>query len=396
MERIVVVGASLAGVRAAETFRRSGFTGGLTIVGRETHYPPYDRPPLSKEILKGEWEPERARLKVDKELKANLVLGTSAVRLDLAAHALELTDGDPLVFDGLLIATGATPRSLPSFDRPLAGVHVLRTMDESIALRDELTKRPRVVVIGAGWIGLEVAATCRERGLDVTVVEFLSWPVARSFGQETGEWLATMHRAQGVELRFETAVAGIVGDDHVTGVLLGDGETLAADLVVIAIGVAPETGWLEDSGLVLENGILLDETCRAIGAPDVVAAGDVARWHNPVFDLDMRVEHWANAVEQGAAAAETLLRGPAEAQPFRSVPYFWSHQYGTRIQYVGIAGEFARVIEGSIDENRFVSVFADGERLVGALCVNWPARMVRYKRVIDAGVSVASLENELP
>jgi NADPH-dependent 2,4-dienoyl-CoA reductase/sulfur reductase-like enzyme len=396
MERIVIVGASLAGVRAAETFRREGFAGELTIVGRETHFPPYDRPPLSKEILNGDWEPERARLKVEGDLEATMLLGTSAVHLDVEGHALELDDGRSLPYDGVLIATGASPRSLPALDRPLEGIHLLRTIDESIALRAALERQPRVVVIGAGWIGLEVAATCRTRGLDVTVVEFLSWPVARSFGQETGEWLAAMHVEQGVDLRLEAAVAGIEGDDHVEGVRLSDGELLPADLVVVAIGVVPETGWLEDSGLVLENGILLDETCRAVGAPDVVAAGDVARWHNPVFDLDMRVEHWANAVEQGVAAAETLLRGPAEAQPFRTVPYFWSHQYGTRIQYVGIAGEFAQIVEGSVEENRFVSVFADGERLVGALCVNWPARMVRYKRAIDAGASVASLETALP
>jgi len=393
---IVVVGGSLAGVRAAETLRRDGYSGGLTIVGREPYFPPYDRPPLSKEILRGDWEPERARLRVEEDLEVTLRLGTTVTSLDLDGRSLGVAEGDGIGFDGLLIATGATPRTLPFIPAGLGGVHVLRTLEDSLALRADLEGDPRVVVIGAGWIGLEVAASCRARGLEVTVVEFLAWPVARSLGREAGEWLAAVHVAHGVELRLETAVSGVEGTDRVEAVLLEGGERLPADVVVVAVGVAPETGFLEGSGLTLEDGVLADETCRAVGSDIVVAAGDVARWFNPTFERAMRVEHWSNAVEQGAAAARTLLAPPGTAVAFRTVPYFWSDQYDLKIQYVGIAGEFAGVVEGSIEENRFVSVFSLGARLVGALCVNWPARMIRYKRLIDSVVTVASLADGLP
>jgi NADPH-dependent 2,4-dienoyl-CoA reductase/sulfur reductase-like enzyme len=386
MDEIVIVGASLAGVRAAEALRRGGHTGGITLVGREEHFPPYDRPPLSKEILSGEWATDRGRLRVDEHLDATLRLGTEATGLALAERSLLLSDGDAVAFDGVVIATGATPRTLRGIDSSLAGIFVLRTLEEAIALRTALDERPRVAVIGAGFIGAEVAAVCRGRGLAVTVFEPLAYPMERALGAEIGGWAAQLHRAQGVDLRLGTGVSGVIGTDRVEGVVTADGTEVPADVVVVAVGVAPEVGWLEGSGLAIENGVVCDSRCRALGAngvavEGVVAAGDVARWWNPTFGQQMRVEHWANAVEQGEAAAATLLGGD-EAEEFTSIPYFWSIQYSQKIQFVGIGGEFSGVVEGGIDEERFVATYELEGRLVGALCVNAPARLARYRKLI--------------
>ena len=390
MERIVIVGASLAGVRAAETLRREGFGGELTIVGRESHYPPHDRPPLSKEILSGEWDLDRGRLRVE-DIDARLRLGVSAAALDLGVRAVELSDGSEAPFDGLLIATGAMPRMIPIPGTSLDGVHVLRTFEDAVALRAALEQGPRVTVIGGGFIGVEVAAACRARGLDVTLVENLSAPLLRAIGPELGEWAADLHRRSGVDLRLGVGVAGVLGGGAVTGAALADGTEVPADVVVVAVGVAPETGWLEGSGIELDDGVVCDATCHALGAPDVVAAGDVCRWRNPLFDRVMRIEHWANAVEQGEAAARSLLKGPERAEPFASVPYFWSNQYGTKLQYVGVGGTFAGAVEGEVGDERFVAAFEDEGRLVGALCVNAAARVVKYRRLIGEGATVASL-----
>ena len=251
-------------------------------------------------------------------------------------------------------------------------------------------------MIGAGFIGAEVAATCRVLDLPVTVVEFLAWPMERVLGSAMGEWAVGLHREHGVEMMMSTAVKGLVGADRVEGVELADGTVLPADLVVVAIGVFPETRWLEGSGLTLENGVVCDATCRALGAENVVAAGDVARWYNKAFERDTRVEHWTNAVEQADAATKTLLSTPEESVPFVSVPYVWSDQYDKKLQYVGIVGDFVGVLEGSTEEGKFVAAFGSEGLLVGALCVNWPARMVRYKRAIQEHRTLAALSEALP
>lgn len=397
LDHIAVVGGSLGGLRTLEALRREGYTGRLTLVGEEQHFPPYDRPPLSKEVLLGTWEPERARLRVAEDLDVEFLLGRRAVAVDLGARLLSLEDGSTVSFEGLVIATGAAPRMLPFVSPKLRGVHVLRTLEESLALRASLERGGEVVVIGAGWIGAEVAAACRARDLHVTVLEALEAPMIRSLGPVLGMWAAELHRSHGVDVRLGTGVSGIIEDDGaIRAVVLADGSEIRADVLVVAVGVAPSTGWLEHSGLRLEDGVVCDATGHAIGADDVVAVGDVARWRNMLFDRDLRVEHWTNAVEQADFAARSLLLGPEHSPLFSSVPFFWSDQYDKKIQYVGTAGEFAEVTEGGLDEERFVATFTFEGQLVGALCVNAPGRMIRYKRLIAEHVGPEAVASILP
>ncbi|HQZ36869.1 MAG TPA: NAD(P)/FAD-dependent oxidoreductase, partial [Ilumatobacteraceae bacterium] len=319
LQHIVVVGASLAGVRACETLRQEGFEGEITLIGAEREVP-YDRPPLSKKLLAGDWEPDRIRLRRDEEfesLRLTLLLGVRATALDTATRTVTLDDGSAVTYDGLIIATGASPRRLP--DQPsLHGVVVLRTMSDALELR-ALTAdgTARVTVIGAGFIGLEVAATVRARGCSVTVLEGAPSPLIRGLGVEMGAAVASVHARNGVELRCGVQVAGIEGSDgRVTGVRLGDGSLVASDVVLVGVGVAPNTDWLADSGLTIRDGIVCDANL-CVGVPGVYAAGDCARWPNGVFagfdDEEMRVEHWTNAAEQGAAAATNLLAAAGHA-----------------------------------------------------------------------------------
>jgi NADPH-dependent 2,4-dienoyl-CoA reductase/sulfur reductase-like enzyme len=387
--RVVVVGASLAGLSALETLRQEGFEGELIAVGAEPSLP-YDRPPLSKQVLQGHWEPEKIVLRDQGQydgLGVTWHLGRRATALDLAARTVTLDDGEPLAYDGLVIATGATPRWLPG-SQGLAGVHVLRTLDECLALRTELESARRVCVVGAGFIGAEVAASARVRGVDVTVLEALPAPLARAFPAELGAACAALHLNRGVDLRCGVTVAGFEGDGRVTGVRLGDGSVVDADVVVVGVGVAPATGWLETSGLTLDNGVVCDSTC-ATSAPGVVAAGDIARWPNNLFGETMRVEHWSNAVEQGAAAAKRLLAGPGEAVDFAPVPYFWSDQYDTKIQFLGrcCPTDEMRIVDGSIDEGRFVALFGRSGRLFGALAFNRPRLLMAYRKLLAAKTS---------
>jgi 3-phenylpropionate/trans-cinnamate dioxygenase ferredoxin reductase subunit len=387
---IAVVGFSLAGLRAAEALRRAGFDGRLLAIGEEPHLP-YDRPPLSKELLAGEWEPEQTALRqqgVD-ELDLDLRLDARAVRLDVASRVVELHDGEQLRCDGVILATGATPRRLPR-QPELPGVFTLRTLDDCLAIRELLDASPRVVVIGAGFIGSEVAATCRARRLDVTVLEALPQPMVRGLGERIGAVCAALHRDHGVDLRLGVEVTAIEGTDAVERVRLADGGVVAADLVVVGIGVVPATGWLEGSGLALADGIVCDATCLA--GPGIVAAGDVARWPNPLFDGElMRVEHWTNATEQGVHAAHRLLEGGGAGTPFAPVPFVWSDQYDVKIQVVGrvTADADVRVTHGAIEDRRFVAVYGRGERLVGALGFGMPRQVMRYRRMIAERASWA-------
>lgn len=383
MRTVAVVGASLAGLRAAEALRHEGFSGRVILIGAEDGVP-YNRPPLSKQVLAGTWEPDRVQLRADGELAAldlDLRLGRRATGLDLGQREVELDGGDRVPFDGLVIATGASPRQLP--DTPtLEGIHLLRTLDDCLAMRAELEGGPRVVVVGAGFIGSEVAATCRGRGLEVTILEALPVPLGRALGDEMGAACGLLHRDHGVELRVGIGVTGFEGTDRVEGVRLADETVLAADLVVVGVGVTPNTEWLESSGLEIDNGVVCDETCLA--APGVVAAGDVARWPNTLFDGTMRVEHWTNASEQGTHAARTLLAGPEGAAPFAPVPYFWSDQYDTKIQYVGASGpdDEVRVVYGSVDQRRFVAAYGREGRIVAALGFNAPRVLMKYQALV--------------
>ena len=393
MDRIVVVGASLAGLWACESLRGGDYAGTITLVGAELHRP-YDRPPLSKALLKGDWEPERIQLRKSDEIDSlglDLRLGVSAVALDAPNRTVTLESGETLAADGVIVATGSAPRPLPN-QPDLDGVTMLRTLDDSLALRRRLKDRPRVVVIGAGFIGLEVAATAAQSGCAVTVLEGAPAPLMRGLGAEMGEVVARVHARHGVDVSCGVQVAGIEGaDGRATGVRLGDGELVPADVVVVGIGVTPATEWVAGSGLEVRDGIVCTESLRA--APGIYAAGDCARWVNNLFGNsgeEMRVEHWSNAAEQGQAAAKNLLAELAgEAPtPYAPVPFFWSDQFDSRIQYVGRAhGEDEiRVVAGDLDGN-FMAMYGHGGRLRGVLGVNMPKPVMRLRKLIGERAS---------
>ena len=391
---ITIVGASLAGIRAAESLRRQDFDGAITLIGDELHAP-YDRPPLSKQFLAGDWETDRLTLtqpdKLD-DLDLGLRLGVRATSFDLDSRRLGLADlkdqsSEEFVVDGLLIATGARCRTLGGAEG-LDGVFVLRSLDDSLAIRAAFDAGPaRVVIVGAGFIGAEVAATARTQGLDVTMIESLPQPLSRVLGDEMGGVCADLHREHGVDLRTGVGVEAIEGDGHVERVRLSDGSVIEADVVVVGIGVIPNTEWLEGSGLTIDNGVVCDATCLA--APGVTAAGDVARWPNRRFGEVMRVEHWDNAVAQGAHAARRLLVEDDEAEPFIPVPWFWSDQYDRKIQMAGRIGldDEMHIATGSLAERRFAAIYGRAGRLVGVLGFNRPRHVMRYRMLIEEGVS---------
>jgi NADPH-dependent 2,4-dienoyl-CoA reductase/sulfur reductase-like enzyme len=386
--RAVIVGASLAGIRAAEALRREGHDGEIVVVGAEPHLP-YDRPPLSKQLLAGVMDVASLELHVDPGVDVELRLSTRARGLDLSRRRVVLDPGGELPYDRLVIATGAHPRTLPGLSDP-AGVHLLRTLDDCMSLRRALRGRPRVAVVGAGFIGSEVAATCHGLGLDVTVVEALPVPLAGVVGPDVGLRCARLHLDHGVDLRLGAGVSGLVGTSQVEGVELVDGTVVPADVVVIGVGVAPTTDWLAGSGVDIDNGVRCDERCRVLAGgvplPTVTAAGDVANYHCPSVARPIRVEHWTNAIEQAEAAAATLVRGD-EAAPFDPVPYFWSDQYDTKIQFVGRIdpGDRMQPLAGSVADDRFVVGWTRQGRLVAALGFSRPAQIMRYRALIAAG-----------
>jgi NADPH-dependent 2,4-dienoyl-CoA reductase/sulfur reductase-like enzyme len=385
---VAIVGASLAGLHAAHTLRREGFDGRIVVVGEEPHRP-YDRPPLSKQVLAGEWEPDRITLPAaDEDLAIDWRLGERATGLDLANRAVQLLGGEVIGYDGLVIATGCRARLIPGTES-LAGAHVLRTLDDGLALRADLDAAPRrVVVVGAGFIGAEVAATCRARGLEVTMVEPLAAPCERALGVEMGSVLADLHREHGVDLRLAVGVDGFEEHDgRVSGVRLSDGAIVDAEVVVVGIGVVPATDWLETSGLALDDGIVCDETLLA--APGVVAAGDIARWPHARFGRLLRIEHWENAVQQGEAAARRLLADDADAEPFDPVPWFWSDQYDRKIQLAGCSGpDFeVQVVVGSTEERRFVALYGRDGALAGVLGMNRPRHVMQLRQLLVDGGS---------
>jgi NADPH-dependent 2,4-dienoyl-CoA reductase/sulfur reductase-like enzyme len=396
IEHAVVVGASLAGLRACETLRTDGFTGRITLVGAEDEVP-YDRPPLSKKLLAGEWDSDRIRLRKPEafdELGLDLRLGVRATGLDTEQRLVSLADGTELPYDGLVLATGAAPRRLPG-QPPLDGICELRTLADALDLRARLAEHStRVTVIGAGFIGLEVAATARQAGCVVTVLEGAPSPLVRGLGVEMGAAVASVHARHDVELRCGVQVAAIEGvDGKVAGVRLGDGTLIGSDVVVVGIGVSPATEWLVGSGLELRDGIVCDDTLWT-GVPGVYAAGDCARWHNRVFDghddAVMRVEHWTNAAEQGAAAAKNLLAvaGGGVGTPYESVPFFWSDQFESRIQFVGRAhgDDQVHVFAGSTD-GAFAALYGWQGRLRGVLGVSMPKMVMPFRALIAARAS---------
>lgn len=406
VERLVVVGASLAGLRAVEAARRAGHDGEIVLVGDEVHAP-YDRPPLSKAFLDpdgqrgaGEVAQFRTAEALRDELGVDLRLGTRATGLDTAAREVLLGD-ERLPYDALVIATGSVPRWLPGTDPdgpdgPLEGVTQLRTVEDARRVRDALEAGARIVVVGAGFIGSEVASAARKRDLPVTVVEALDVPLTRSVGPEVGVACVELHRAAGTDLRLGVGVAGLDeerdgdGPRRVRAVRLTDGTTLPADLVVLGIGVRPATAWLEDSGVALhegDRGVLVDAT-MATNVPGVWAAGDVAHVENPLFDGEQhRLEHWTNAADHGAAAARHAL-DPAAAEPVVTVPYFWSDWYGHRLQFVGTprADEARVVVDELATGGGLVVLYRRADRVVGAFVVDLPRVVMKLRRrVLDRG-----------
>ncbi|MFJ6293712.1 NAD(P)/FAD-dependent oxidoreductase [Streptomyces griseoviridis] len=380
MRRVVVVGASAAGLAAAETLRRGGFDGTLTLVGDEPRAP-YDRPPLSKQLLAAEWESDRLTLRDPADLAAlglEQRLGVAAAGLRLADKVVELADGAELPYDGLIVATGVRARRLPG-----EGAHVLRTLDDALALRERLVPGVRLVIVGAGFLGAEAAAVAWRLGARVTLLEPAPVPLAHAVGTEVGAVLTRAHLDRGVDLRCGVSVTEVTED----GVRLADGEVIDADEVLVAVGSVPNTEWLEGSGLTLGDGVVCDEYCGA--AEDVYAAGDVARWYNPLFRTSMRIEHRTNAAEQGMAAARNLL-DPQARKPFAPVPYFWSDQYDMKVQAYGYlrGHDEVAVVEGDLSEHRFVAAYRTGDRMTGALAVGMPPKAIRtWRQAIATGTS---------
>ncbi|MBP2266369.1 NADPH-dependent 2,4-dienoyl-CoA reductase/sulfur reductase-like enzyme [Pseudarthrobacter sp. PvP004] len=368
-ERIVVVGGSAAGLSTAEALRRGGYTNKLTIIGAEKHHP-YDRPPLSKQFLTGEWDTDKVMLRPEAhlvDLDVETRLGVPAGGLDLKSKLVVLTDGTELGYDRLVLATGVEPKNLPGADQ-LQGVLTLRSLDDAIALRAALHAHSRVVVIGGGFMGTEISAVAVSSGADVTLLSGAGAPLEPIVGAEIATQLAQLHRARGVRIRTgaDYAVASILHDGgKATGVGLKNGTSIDADLVVIAIGSTPAVEWLRTSGLEIKDGVECAPDSSA--APSVYAAGDVARWHNTLFGVSMRVEHRTNAVDQGIHVAEQIVSGTSS--DYRPIPYFWSDQYDLKLQSFGWLRNHdeVRLVEGSLEEGKFVALFRRNRRLTGVL-----------------------------
>lgn len=378
MRRIVIAGGSIAGVSAARALRAEGFDGEISMIDADGSGP-YRRPEVSKGLLDGTFERDAISLRVPPELAVEQLTGLRLHGLDLVGHTVEGEgpDGPQQVsYDGLVIATGSVARPSP-YAGELRGVHTLRTATDADRMRPELDAAKRVVIIGAGFIGLEVAAVASGLGKAVTVVEVADIPLAQVLGDTFGIHLSTIHRSRGVELVTGVTVSGVTMsavDGAVSGIALSDGSELPADVVLVAIGSRPAVDWLIGSGLDVSAGVRCDQTCAVEGAEDVVAAGDVASWINPLYDRRMRVEHWTNAIEQGTYAAKRLL-GRHDPAGFLSAPYFWSDQYGMRLQSIGT----------TLDHDESVVLDRDGDRLVMAYGRNGQVTCVAG---INAGATV--------
>ncbi|WP_282701481.1 FAD-dependent oxidoreductase [Streptomyces sp. CC219B] len=384
MRTVAVVGASLAGLSAARSLRKQGYDGRLVVVGDELHRP-YDRPPLSKEFLAGTLGEADLALEVDDEdLGAEWLLGTRAVGLDHTGRAVRLADGREVRADGFVLATGAAARTLPGSEG-LAGVHTLRTLDDARALRDELARGGRLVVIGGGFIGAEVASTAYALGLDVTVVEAAPTPLAGPLGATMGALVSALHADHGVRLVCGAGVKGLSGETRVTAVLLEDGRSIPADIVVVGVGARPCVEWLEGSGIALDNGV----KCGADGRTSlagVVAVGDCANWYDPRAGLHRRVEHWTGARERPDAAVAALLAQGAVEPGVPRPPYFWSDQYGVKIQFVGHAsGADSVTVEAGTEDGRDVlAVYRRAGTPVAVLGMNQPRLFMRWRKQLAA------------
>jgi len=383
MNTIAVVGASLAGLSSARALRAQGFDGRLVLIGDEPHRP-YDRPPLSKEFLAGKMLVGDLALELDDEdLNAEWLLGARAAGVDLAERSVVLADDRRVRADGLVIATGASARTVPGAEG-LPGVYTLRTLDDAVALKAALQPGRRLVVIGAGFIGAETAATAHLLGLDVTVVEAMSTPLAGPLGVEMGAVLARLHADNGVALLCGVGVRRFTGRGQVEGVELADGGVLPADLVLVGVGARPNVDWLLGAGLELGNGVLCDSGGQT-SVPGVVAVGDCAAWYDRRLGRHHRVEHWTGAVERPKRAVASLLSGDSAGQD-AAPAYFWSDQYDARIQFAGHAqGADAVTIEaGDPASGSFLAVYRREQDPVAVLGMNQVRLFTRWRRALNA------------
>jgi 3-phenylpropionate/trans-cinnamate dioxygenase ferredoxin reductase subunit len=384
MTTVAVVGASLAGWRAAQELREQGFDGRLVLIGAEERTP-YDRTPLSKELLAGQADVDELTLGTDQEeadLDAEWRLGVPAVRLSPRSGTIVLADGTEIRTDAVVVASGATRHTVPGAE--LAGSHLLYTLDDALALRDEIRAGVRVVVVGGGLAGAEVASTCRALGAQVTVVDGRHMPLVRTLGVELAPMCVALHEDHGVRIRCGTPASRVLGDGRVTGVELADGRILPADVVVIGVGARPATQWLRGSGLKVRDGVLTDSGC-VTRLPNIVAVGDVARYQSVHQSRTVRCDHWSNAMNQPPVAVRNLLAGRTVAE-YRGVPHFWSVQHGATLQFAGYAGPRDKidVVEGSPRARKFVATYRRGGRLVAVFAMNSPRRFAAYRRQLSA------------
>ncbi|MFF4958274.1 NAD(P)/FAD-dependent oxidoreductase [Streptomyces sp. NPDC001222] len=393
--RIVIVGASLAGLRAAETLREEGFTGSLTMIGDEP-YEPYDRPPLSKAVLLGKASSQYTELPRRRDIDAKWLLGVAATGLDLSAKRVRLEDGDEVEYDRLLIATGVRARPWPKeAEAQLDGVFVLRTRDDAVGLERRLRASPRrVLVIGAGFTGSEIASACRDQGIAVTVAERGGAPLVGALGGVIGAVAAELHRENGVDLRTGVMVTALEGDPagRVRAAHLSDGDIVEADVVVVSLGATRNTEWLAGSGLGAgPRGIACDAGCRAfdfrgIVTDDIYVAGDVARSPHPLFGYQfLSLEHWGNAVSQAEVAAHNMISASADRRPHIWVPAFWSSQFGVNIKSVGVPpmGDEIMITQGSLAERRFVGAYGYQGRVIAAVSFDNTRWLEFYQRQIE-------------
>ncbi|RZT07709.1 NAD/ferredoxin-dependent reductase-like protein [Mycobacterium sp. BK558] len=384
--RIVIVGGGLAAARTAEELRRAEFSGAITIVSDEEHLP-YDRPPLSKDVLRGEVDDvllKPAEFYADNDI--TLRLGAAATALDTDARAVTLANGDVVGYDELVIATGLQPRRIPSLP-DLDGVRVLRTLDESLALRKHAGSVRRAVVIGAGFIGCEVAASLRTLGAEVTIVEPQPAPLASVLGRQIGDLVARLHRDEGVDVRCGVGVSGVSGEGHVEKVQLSDGTELDADVVVVGIGSRPSTDWLDGSGVEVDNGVICDVHGRT-SVPNVWAIGDVASWQDS-SGHQVRVEHWSNVAEQARVIVPAMLGG--DAPNVVVVPYFWSDQYDVKIQCLGEpeADDVVHLVED--DGRRFLAYYERNGVVVGVVGGGMPGKVMKARAKIAQGAPIGDV-----